>query len=270
MSCEEFRKTLSDAALEPLSPAQDSHLSGCESCTAALAAERALLERIDVEMQDGLEIEPSLAFLPSVRRRVTEGRARRAPGPHWWLAPALATLAGLLAASHLARETRPGPEAAAVAPARSALAGGAPSRAEPMEPDARRAPESPEIVSSAPRRLARTGPAPSAPARAPMPTTAPNGPGASVPRVFVPPEDELVVRRLARRLQGRAARAIALAPEPEAPAAGIGRPFDFALKPVAGEPEMVSLDDRLLRGAEPALDEPPSFDRTVEKTGRDT
>jgi hypothetical protein len=83
------------------------------------------------------------------------------------------------------------------------------------------------------------------------------------PRVFVPAEDERAVRRLALRLRGHAARAAILALEAEGP-------VDFTPGPFEDRPALVSLDDRALRGEEPGLEEPPSFDRMVEKAGRET
>ena len=60
-----------------------------------------------------------------------------------------------------------------------------------------------------------------------------------------------------------AARAAVLAPEAEGP-------VDVTPEPGADRPALVSLDDRALRGEEPGLEEPPSFDRMVEKAGRET
>jgi hypothetical protein len=47
-------------------------------------------------------------------------------------------------------------------------------------------------------------------------------------------------------------------------------PVQLAPVPVEDRQEVVSIDHRVLRGAEPGLAEPPSFDLTVEKAGRDT
>ena len=47
-------------------------------------------------------------------------------------------------------------------------------------------------------------------------------------------------------------------------------PHDFALAEVEPAGEELSLDARILQGAEPGLEEPQSFDRTVEKARRDT
>jgi anti-sigma factor RsiW len=116
MSCEKSRKMLLDAASGAGSRELESHLSGCERCRAALAEERALLDRIDSELRDSLETEPSLAFLPAVRRRVDELRALRQSALHRWMVPALATLVGLLVGGHFLRETARGP-AADVSPA---------------------------------------------------------------------------------------------------------------------------------------------------------
>jgi len=252
MSCEGFRKMLGDAALGEGSPELEFHLSGCEACRAALAEERALLDRIDAELQDSLETEPSLAFLPAVRRRVDALRAQGQSARHWWLMPALATLVGLLVGGHFVREAAHGPTAAvppAVGPA-------APTA--PQEP-AVAGSEAPVIASAeqaepSPGRALTT----SVPATRPEPAVAP-----SQPRVFVPPEDEQAVRRLVRRLRGRAARTSALAPTAEGP-------FDFTLKPVEERPEVVSLDDLMLQGDAPGLEEPPSYDLTVENPGRKT
>ena len=72
MSCERFRTMLGDAASGASSPELVSHLSGCEACRAALAGERALLDRIDAELQDSMATEPSPAFLPGVEKEGIE------------------------------------------------------------------------------------------------------------------------------------------------------------------------------------------------------
>ena len=84
-----------------------------------------------------------------------------------------------------------------------------------------------------------------------------------MPRVIVPPEDAEVVRRLARRLRGHAARTAVMGADVEGP-------FDFALKPIEGQQEVVTIDRRTGWETEPGFVEPPSFDRTVEKAGRET
>jgi hypothetical protein len=79
----------------------------------------------------------------------------------------------------------------------------------------------------------------------------------------VPPEDERAVRLLVRRLRGHAARVAVQVTEVEGP-------VDLALEPVEGSQEVVSIDHRVLRGGDPRLEQPPSFDRVVDKAGRKT
>jgi hypothetical protein len=86
---------------------------------------------------------------------------------------------------------------------------------------------------------------------------------ASIPRVLVPEEDARVVRRLARRLRGRAARAAVLGP-------GVEGPFDFTLKPIEGAQDLASNDERGPGGFDPAPRQTPSFDRMLEEAGRET
>jgi hypothetical protein len=252
MSCKRFRRMLGDAAMGGSFPELESHLSGCEACRAALAGERALLDRIDAELQECLETKPSLAFLPAVRRRVDEIQAQRQSTRPRWLVPALATLVGLLVGGHFVREAARGPTAAV-----SPVAG----------PTAPTASQQPAVTDPGTSVVASVGPVEPSPGPARMagvPTARPEPAIApSLPRAFVPPEDELAVRRLVRRLRGRAARASALAPTAEGP-------FDFTLKPVEERQDVVSLDDLILQGAAPDLGEPLSYDLTVENSGRET
>lgn len=85
MSCERYRSTLTDVALGvPAPPEVERHLTECASCRAALESERRLIARIDDGLREALEIEPSPALLPRVRRRVAQGAA---PFARWvpWL-----------------------------------------------------------------------------------------------------------------------------------------------------------------------------------------
>lgn len=270
MSCERYRKAVLEAATGATSSELETHLSRCEACRVALAAENALLHRIDTELEDSMGAEPSPAFLPGVRRRVGELQAQREAGRRWWLVPALATLAGVLVVGHFVGEDArdpvagPAPPLAARAVSSTARVESAPNPpGEVPPPAARHEPalgRSTRVVRPAERIAPETGPAPEIPSPTirPEPIVAP-----ARPRVFVPAEDERAVRRLARRLRGHAARAAVLAPEAEGP-------VDFTPEPVADRPALVSLDDRALRGEEPGLEEPPSFDRMVEKAGRET
>lgn len=256
MSCQRFEKEVWDAAAGASSPEAAAHLSTCESCRAALASEQSLLDRIDSELQESLEIQPSPAFLPAVRRRVAEVRAQRDTTRRGWLVPALATLAGVLVVGHLMRPTTPTPTSPVASPARQAER--PPVRA--AEPFARATTRAPE---GAPAPILRK-----VAVRDTRQQTAPDrrqesAETSSMPRVFVPAEDAEAVRRLARRLRGHAARAAVMGPDVE-------DPFDFTLKPIEERPEVVTIDHRVPRGTEPGLQEPPSFDRTVEKAGRDT
>jgi hypothetical protein len=209
--------------------------------------ERALLDRIDAELEASLEVSPSATFLPAVRRRMAESPAPRAAAARWWLAPVLATLAAILVGAHLLENTsrRTGPP---VSP---------PAGVVPREQAVERPPhEAPASAAPTPARVAEAAPKPD-----PMPPASPVV--RSVPRVIVPPEDEEAVRRLARRLRGHAARAEVLVPTAEGP-------FDFNLGPAEAGREVVSLDQGVVPGTQPGPGEPLSFDSTFEQTGRET
>jgi hypothetical protein len=151
----------------------------------------------------------------------------------------MATLAGVLVGGHFFGDASRGPEVAVSHPVR-------PVATRPV----------PAVERTVPQP--RSAPEPASPAARKEPAVVP-----AQPRVFVPAEDERVVRRLARRLRGRAARAAVLVAETEGA-------FDFTLGPLEEPVGEVSLDDRVLRGAEPGLEEPGSFDHLVEEAGRDT
>ncbi|MCG6925373.1 MAG: hypothetical protein LJF30_08690 [Acidobacteria bacterium] len=255
MRCQEFESGLYAAAAGASSPEVAAHLPTCESCRAALAREQTLLDRIDSELEESLEIQPSPAFLPAVRRRVAEVRAQRETARRWWLVPALATLAGVLVVGHLLRDATPTPTTAVPGPSGPAERPLGPV-AEALEPETTRAPEaapapSPREVAVDKHRVVTLQPR-QGDAETP-----------STPRVVVPPEDAEVVRRLARRLRGHAARTAVMGPDVEGP-------FDFALKPIEGQQEVVTMDRRGEWGKEPRFAEPLSFERTVEKAGRET
>jgi hypothetical protein len=271
MSCQSLREAVFDAAAGALSPELEAHLPGCEACRAALAAERALMNRIVTGLEDGLATEPSAAFLPGVRRRIAEVRAQRDAVRRWWPVPALATLAGALVAGLFVGEALRDPTPTA---SHQPVAPRAMATPEPVEPPSSRSaeaplpaiPSEPTVAHSArilgPAEGDAPGPGPAS--EVPRPTIRPEPViEPARPRVFVPAEDERAVRRLARRLRGHAARAAVLAPE-------AGGPVDFTPEPVEARPAWVSLDDRALRGDEPGLEEPPSFDRMIEKAGRET
>jgi hypothetical protein len=293
MSCERYREALLDAAAGALSPALEPHLSECPACRTALAAERALMDRIATELEYGLATEPSPAFLPGARRRITEVRAQREAVRRRWPMPALAALAGVVVAGHFLGEALWAPPP--LASPRSVAQGQTESSSHSAEAPPAAGPADPAGAPSAPAAVgqgsieavagrASEAPSPARRARVPAERTTPgSAPEASStatrrqaaaapdpPRVFVPPEDARAVRRLALRLRGRAVRAPVLAPETEGTTAGGEAPFDFTLRPFAGQRALVSLDDRLKRGAEPTLDEPPSFDLVVDQAGRET
>jgi hypothetical protein len=256
MTCEESRKALIDAALGACSPELEAHLSGCGPCRTALAAERELLGRIATELQEALDVRPSPAFRPGIRQRVAALQGRPDAGRRWWLVPALATLTGVLVVGHLVRHTTPTPTPPV--PAQTSPADPRSVRAtESVEPTTTRVPE------AAPTPIPREVTAPAPGQHTARDTRQETAEGASMPRVFVPPEDAEAVRRLARRLRGHAARAAVMGPDVEVP-------FDFTLKPIEGRQEVVTVDHRVPLGTEPGFEEPPSFDRTVEKAGRDT
>lgn len=255
MSCQEFESELYEAAAGASPPGVAVHLSNCESCRAALAREQTLLGRIDSELRESFDIQPSPAFLPAVRRRVAEVRAQRDTARRGWLVPALATLTGVLVVGHLMRDTTPTPTTAVPSSSRPAERPLGPVP-EAFQPETTRAPETAPAPS--PAQAAARDPRQLAPDRRQEAEAAP-----ALPRVFVPAEDAEAVRRLARRLRGHAARAAVMGPDVEGP-------FDFTLKPIEERPEVVTIDHRAPRGTEPGLEEPPSFDRAVEKAGRDT
>lgn len=237
MSCQRQEKNLWDAAAGVSSPGVAAHLSTCESCRAALATERALLDRIGSELQESLEIQPSLAFLPAVRRRVAEVRAERDTARRWWLVPALATLAGVLVVGHLMKDTAPTPTLPVPSTARPPER--PPVRAVvPFEPMTTRAPE--DAPAPIPREVAVRDTRQDTAHNSRLETTETQ----SMPRVFVPPEDAEAVRRLALRLRGHAARAAVMGPDVEGP-------FDFTLKPIEERPEVVTIDHRVPWGTEP-------------------
>jgi len=243
------------AAAGASSPEGSAPVSPCEPCRATAASAQTLLDRIDSELQGALDIQPSPAFLPGVRRRVAEVRAQRDAARRWWLVPALATLAGVLVVGHLLRDAPPTPTTAVPGPSGPAERPPGPV-AEALEPETTRAPEaapapSPREVAVDKHRVVTLQPR-----QGDAETT-------STPRVVVPPEDAEVVRRLARRLRGHAARTAVMGPDVEGP-------FDFALKPIEGQQEVVTMDRRGEWEKKPRFAEPPSFDRTVEKAGRET
>jgi hypothetical protein len=254
MTCEESRRSLIDVALGECAPALEAHLAGCGPCRTALAAERDLLGRIDAELQEALNVRPSPAFLPGVRQRVAALRADPDAPHRWWLVPALATLAGVLVVGSLVRHTTPSPAPSSARPAEHST-GAAP---EPVAPVMARAPEAAPVPVPQEVALPDTRPDVTPATRQETATKTP-----PMPRVFVPAEDAEAVRRLARRLRGHAARAAVMGPDVEGP-------FDFTLKPIEGGQEVVTTDHRFRWELQGGFEEPPSFDRTVDKTGRDT
>jgi len=209
--------------------------------------EQALLDRIDAELEASLDVSPSAAFLPAVRRRVAEIQAPRETAARWWLAPVLATLAAILVGGHLVED----------ASHRTGTAAAPPAPVVPHEQAVDRPPlEALPPAAPAPARVADADPKPDSNAPA-SPVVRP------LPRVIVAPEDEEAVRRLALRLRGHAARAEVLVPTAQGP-------FDFNLGPAEAGREVVSLDQGVVPSAQPGPGEPLSFDSTFEQTGRET
>jgi hypothetical protein len=219
------------------------------------AAESALLDRVDAELQESLDVRPSRAFLPAVRRRVAEVKAGRDRERRWGWVPALASLACVLIVGHFVRQATRAPGTLVSAPAPPAETRALP----PFESGEAVMARAPEVaLDPTTREVAVDGNqvvAPQPPQR--------DAETAPMPRVVVPPEDAEVVRRLARRLRGHAARTAVMGPDVEGP-------YDFTLKPIEGQQEVVTIDHRVGWESEPGFAEPASFDRTVEKAGRET
>jgi hypothetical protein len=276
MTCNKTRRTVLDAARGEGSLEREAHLTECAPCRAALDAERDLLARIDGELEAMADVAPSPTFLPGVRRRV----AALPEGSEWarrrWLVPALATLVGVLVAGHLLT-LAPRGTTSALSPVGHGDPVGTPV-ADRVRSASAPALAVPGVDTLRPTAVGGQTPTPFAIEGRPAPggrgepgshrSTGSVSPslGAEatpgLPRVFVPPEDAQVVRRLARRLRGRAVRAAVQCPETE-------RAFDLA-QPLMERPAVVSVDPAVFRTPEPRFEEPPSYDRTVGKAGRKT
>jgi hypothetical protein len=178
MSCERYRKAVTDVALGAPAPAgMESHLDACPACRAALEQERGLLARVDAELRAALGVGPSPALVPRLRQRLTEEE----PWPwawsrwlSWGVAASLLLALGVLL---LPRGDR-GPSREASAPEAAA------PRAVPAGPVAPHAgiPSSgPPAAAKAPRSFPSSGPA--------IP------PPQAGPEVLVPPDEEATLRR---------------------------------------------------------------------------
>ncbi len=89
MSCEQYKKELTDAALGVLPPENERairrHLASCQRCRAEFEERRRLVQAMDREIEAMVAGQPSPAFRARVRLRVEEVRLARTL--RWWLAP---------------------------------------------------------------------------------------------------------------------------------------------------------------------------------------
>jgi hypothetical protein len=221
MSCERFRKALTDAAAgEPAPPALETHLAACDACRAELERLRSLVALADQELAALAVAEPS----PSLPARIREAVADQGEAPvlRWrfaWSAAAVAMLA--LAALGAWRST------------------------------VSRAPVSPAVTETAavasPSPPAATDPSPGAAARAADETRA-SEPARSVPASPVrarPPAPEVLVPAGEREAlllfvalvhrEGLQPSALSAA---GAPSAGLAEPAPIEIQPL----EIVPLD----------------------------
>lgn len=93
MSCEKYKSRLLDFALGAEEADLRAHLDACPSCRAELAAQRALLEKIDRGVAAMVSGEPSGDFAAHVRRRIAEN----AHAPRPWFADWMPVTAAALA-----------------------------------------------------------------------------------------------------------------------------------------------------------------------------
>jgi hypothetical protein len=106
-SCDRYRRSLADvAAYAPALPGFEDHLAECESCRAAFANERLLVDRIEAELRAAVDVKPSPEFMPRARRRAVEKANARRPRLFQWLVPVGAG-AALLAIGILAGRREP-------------------------------------------------------------------------------------------------------------------------------------------------------------------
>lgn len=101
MSCEKYRKTITEAVLsgQELRTSVRSHVDGCPRCRAVLAQEETLVTAIDNGIREAVECEVPGSFQALVRARIRE---EAIPKPNWvrmWAAVALsaALILGIVA-----------------------------------------------------------------------------------------------------------------------------------------------------------------------------
>lgn len=101
MSCEKFRKTITEALLsgQELPTSVRSHVDGCAGCRSALAREEALLATIDNGMRAAVDCEVPGSFQALVRARIREEAIPKPNCVRPWVAFAasLALLVGIVA-----------------------------------------------------------------------------------------------------------------------------------------------------------------------------
>lgn len=191
MSCERHRPALIDAALGIAeTPELARHLAECGRCSAQLERQRGLLSRIDGEIQGGMDVTASAAFVARVRQRA----AQRKSEP-WrvtaWLLPFAAAVA-VLALGGLVLGRR------AAAP---------PAAARPTVVEQRRPLPQPSTEPDVPPQPA----APAAPERAePATARAPAPVRRAEPEVFLRPGEAALVRRFAETIRHQPVRAAVL------------------------------------------------------------
>jgi len=185
------------AAYAPALPGFEDHLAECESCRAAFANERLLVDRIEAELRAAVDVEPSPEFMPRARRRAAEKAIERRPRRLQWLVPVVAGTA-VLAIGILAGRREPAAPSEPPPRARQTAAN-TPSPPVPLEE-----PPSPAPAPKAPRT-----PLPAAKARPARPVE---------PEVLLAPGEGQAFLKFARNIQaqrvdGQSLLAVRLDPE---------------------------------------------------------
>jgi hypothetical protein len=99
MFCESYRKALNEAAMSdgPLPADVQAHLASCPSCRESLSEQKALLARIEAELEACVNTQLPVSLLPRVRREIAASSAGRT-----WRLPLLAYAASGLAIAAIA------------------------------------------------------------------------------------------------------------------------------------------------------------------------
>jgi hypothetical protein len=106
MSCERFRPAITDHACgAPLGAAAAAHLTACADCRHAFDARRALLARIDNDLEQLLSIEPSPDFAARAAAAAVRPAAMRRPMlTRWWIGAAAAAALAVTVYAGLSRQ----------------------------------------------------------------------------------------------------------------------------------------------------------------------